>query len=198
MRPSRRDRENHIVFRLDHLFDLIRSPTSNAHAAAVAKHYLSDRASFNATAKHWAQAYAQAPAHKQKPVAGKVATDAELAGLSEAHVAAFTDMGFPRDKVVRRCVTCGTRSAEPVARGPDHLGTVMRDGRTENVCETGLTRLDFGVEEVELQGEQHEQHPRVDSESDGSISCGSEKSRLLMDVTGLGGVVQVTTSIGSR
>ncbi|RSH92662.1 hypothetical protein EHS25_008107 [Saitozyma podzolica] len=68
--------------------------------AEVAKHYLSDRASFNATAKHWAQAYAQAPAHKQKPVAGKVATDAELAGLSEAHVAAFTDMGFPRDKVI--------------------------------------------------------------------------------------------------
>jgi ubiquitin-conjugating enzyme (huntingtin interacting protein 2) len=78
---------------------------TNAHDAAVAKHYLSDRASFNATAKHWAQAYAQAPAHKQKPVAGKVATDAELAGLSEAHVAAFTDMGFPRDKVVRRCGT---------------------------------------------------------------------------------------------
>jgi hypothetical protein len=39
------------------------------------------------------------------------------------------------------------------------------------VCETGLTRLDFGVEEVELQGKQHEQHPRVDSESDGSFSA---------------------------
>jgi ubiquitin-conjugating enzyme (huntingtin interacting protein 2) len=68
----------------------------------VAKHFLSDRASFDATAKHWAQAYAQAPAHKQKQVPGKVATDAELAGLSEAHVVAFTDMGFPRNKVVRR------------------------------------------------------------------------------------------------
>jgi ubiquitin-conjugating enzyme (huntingtin interacting protein 2) len=67
---------------------------------AVAKHYLADRASFTATAKHWAQAYAQAPASKSKAMSGKVATDAEMAGLSETNVTAFVDMGFPRDKVV--------------------------------------------------------------------------------------------------
>jgi hypothetical protein len=106
------------------LLDLIRSSTCNAHDAAVAKHYLSDRASFNATAKHWAQAYAQAPAHKQKPVAGKVATDAALAGLSEAHVSAFTDMGFPRDKVVRRASMRNMRN--PVPRSS---WTFVRDGR---------------------------------------------------------------------
>jgi ubiquitin-conjugating enzyme (huntingtin interacting protein 2) len=50
----------------------------------VAKHYLTDRASFNKTAQHWAQ----------------VMTDAEQAGLSEASVVQFTEMGFPREKVV--------------------------------------------------------------------------------------------------
>jgi ubiquitin-conjugating enzyme (huntingtin interacting protein 2) len=68
---------------------------------SVAKHYLTDRASFNKTAKHWAQAYAQAPANKQSREAGKVMTDAEQAGLSEASVVQFTEMGFPREKVVR-------------------------------------------------------------------------------------------------
>jgi ubiquitin-conjugating enzyme (huntingtin interacting protein 2) len=75
----------------------------------VAKHYLTDRNSFNATARHWAQAYAQAPASKAKPVPGKVATDAEMAGLAESSVISFTDMGFPRDKVV------GVNNAGPVA-----------------------------------------------------------------------------------
>lgn len=71
--------------------------------AEVAKHYLSDRASFNATAKHWAQAYAQAPVNKQPGAGGaggKKVSDAEMAGLSEASVAQFTDMGFTREKVV--------------------------------------------------------------------------------------------------
>lgn len=66
----------------------------------VAKHFLSDRNSFNATAKHWAQAYAQAPANKVKRAEGKQMTDAEIAGLAEANVVQFADMGFPREKVV--------------------------------------------------------------------------------------------------
>ncbi|KIR67596.1 hypothetical protein I312_102207 [Cryptococcus bacillisporus CA1280] len=73
---------------------------SDPQDAQVAKHYLTDRNSFNDTAKHWAQAYAQAPAHKQQNARKKVATDAELAGLAEEHVVSFTDMGFPRDKVI--------------------------------------------------------------------------------------------------
>jgi ubiquitin-conjugating enzyme (huntingtin interacting protein 2) len=67
---------------------------------SVAKHYLSDRASFTATAKHWAQAYAQAPASKVKATSGRQATDAEMAGLAEANVVSFTDMGFERAKVI--------------------------------------------------------------------------------------------------
>lgn len=72
--------------------------------AEVAKHFLSDRASFTATAKHWAQAYAQAPVHKQGGAAAgatsRKVTDAEMAGLSESSVAQFVDMGFERAKVV--------------------------------------------------------------------------------------------------
>lgn len=83
------------------LQSLLNEPVPNdPQDAEVAKHYLSDRASFNATAKHWAQAYAQAPANKQIGKSGKQVTDAEMAGLSEASVQQFADMGFPRDKVV--------------------------------------------------------------------------------------------------
>lgn len=64
----------------------------------VAKHFLASRDSFNATARHWAQAYAQAPGKKS----GKdgAASDAELAGLSEESVSKFADMGFERPKVI--------------------------------------------------------------------------------------------------
>jgi ubiquitin-conjugating enzyme (huntingtin interacting protein 2) len=75
-------------------------PYKDSRWLAVAKHYLTDRASFAKTAKHWAQAYAQAPANKMQREAGKAMTDAEQAGLSEASVVQFTEMGFPRDKVV--------------------------------------------------------------------------------------------------
>lgn len=64
----------------------------------VAKHFLASRDSFNATARHWAQAYAQAPGKRS----GKdgAASDAELAGLSEESVSKFADMGFERPKVI--------------------------------------------------------------------------------------------------
>jgi len=75
----------------------------------VAKHYLSDRASFTNTAKHWAQAYAQAPVSKQPSATGRTATDAEMAGLAEANVASFVDMGFERPKVIAvlKKLNCG-------------------------------------------------------------------------------------------
>jgi len=86
---------------LETAFTSLRIGLRNAHSQLVAKHYLTDRKSFEATAKHWAQAYAQAPASKSKSAPGKQVTDAEMAGLSEASVQAFTDMGFERPKVVR-------------------------------------------------------------------------------------------------
>lgn len=87
------------------LQSLLNEPVPNdPQDAEVAKHYLSDRASFRATAKHWAQAYAQAPVHKLPggglEGVGRKVTDAEMAGLSEASVTQFVDMGFERPKVV--------------------------------------------------------------------------------------------------
>ncbi|KAL1410901.1 Ubiquitin-conjugating enzyme E2 1 [Vanrija pseudolonga] len=81
------------------LQSLLCSPEPNdPQDAEVAKHFLASRDSFNATAKHWAQSYAQAPATKRQ--SDKPATDAELAGLSEASVVKFTDMGFERATVI--------------------------------------------------------------------------------------------------
>lgn len=76
---------------------------------SVAKHFLTSRESFNATAKHWAQAYAQAPA-KRRAKDGN-ATDAEMAGLTEESVVKFTDMGFDRPTVV----SCRERAAAVVS-----------------------------------------------------------------------------------
>jgi ubiquitin-conjugating enzyme (huntingtin interacting protein 2) len=76
------------------------SDSSPADSTPVAKHFLTDRKSFESTAKHWAQAYAQAPANKVKRTEGKQMTDAEQAGLGESNVVQFAEMGFPRDKVV--------------------------------------------------------------------------------------------------
>ncbi|EJT45143.1 ubiquitin-conjugating enzyme e2-24 kda [Trichosporon asahii var. asahii CBS 8904] len=81
------------------LQSLLCSPEPNdPQDAEVAKHFLASRDSFNATARHWAQAYAQAPGKKS----GKdgAASDAELAGLSEESVSKFADMGFERPKVI--------------------------------------------------------------------------------------------------
>ncbi|GMK60033.1 hypothetical protein CspeluHIS016_0902500 [Cutaneotrichosporon spelunceum] len=80
------------------LQSLLCSPEPNdPQDAEVAKHFLSSRESFNATARHWAETYAQAPAAKL-PTGN--ASDAELAGLTEASVRKFTDMGFDRATVI--------------------------------------------------------------------------------------------------
>ncbi|KAK4686940.1 ubiquitin-conjugating enzyme (huntingtin interacting protein 2), partial [Tremellales sp. Uapishka_1] len=84
------------------LQSLLCSPEPNdPQDAEVAKHYLTSRESFNATARHWAQAYAQAPAGK-KATNGKggAATDAEMAGLEEEKVKVFEGMGFERAHVI--------------------------------------------------------------------------------------------------
>ncbi|WVQ71196.1 hypothetical protein IAR50_000721 [Cryptococcus sp. DSM 104548] len=95
--------------------------------AQVAKHYLTDRASFNDTAKHWAQAYAQAPAGKSRAGSaggGKNASDAELAGLTEENVSSFTDMGFPRDRVIQVLKSKNYRGNNV---NPTNYNTVLED-----------------------------------------------------------------------
>lgn len=72
-------------------------PTPSAPLLSVAKHYLTDRASFNETARYWAQAYAGAeggPGSKAKK--GSIA----LAGLDPIAVDRFIAMGFPEEQVV--------------------------------------------------------------------------------------------------
>lgn len=105
------------------LQSLLCSPEPNdPQDAEVAKHYSTSRASFDQTARYWAQIYAGAPAPKGKEAAGAdddvemgdvevakaVGTAAErddvaIAGLEKAHVDQFEGLGFERSKVVSTC-----------------------------------------------------------------------------------------------
>ena len=78
--------------------------------AEVAKHYMTSRASFDETARYWAQIYAGAPGkgNNGKAPEGVAAVRAEtprdevqMAGLEKAHVDQFEALGFERGKVVR-------------------------------------------------------------------------------------------------
>lgn len=102
------------------LQSLLCSPEPNdPQDAEVAKHYTTSRASFEQTARYWAQIYAGAPAPKGKAAAaagadvemadaevgkaaGKAAERDEvaMAGLEKAHVDQFEGLGFERSKVV--------------------------------------------------------------------------------------------------
>ncbi|KAN0063568.1 Ubiquitin-conjugating enzyme E2 1 [Thecaphora frezii] len=77
--------------------------------AEVAKHYMSDKADFEATAKYWTEIYAngsesarppETTAAGNKAVASKQEDPALVAGLKLEHVAQFVNMGFERDRVI--------------------------------------------------------------------------------------------------
>ncbi|KAJ3106110.1 hypothetical protein HDU96_008317 [Phlyctochytrium bullatum] len=59
--------------------------------AQVARHYLTDRAGFEATARQWTLTYAKADA----------GSAGEEAGLDQGAIKRICDMGFERDKVVK-------------------------------------------------------------------------------------------------
>ncbi|KAL5501884.1 UBC1 [Sanghuangporus vaninii] len=87
------------------LQSLLCSPEpSDPQDAEVAKHYTTSRASFEETARYWAQIYAGAPAkgNARKPAAGAGAVRDEIAiaGLEKAHVEQFESLGFERSKVI--------------------------------------------------------------------------------------------------
>lgn len=115
-----------------HLTRYLHRPTSTAIRAlalaltAVAKHFLSSRESFNATARHWAQTYAQAPARK-RPTGN--ASDAELAGLTEASVRKFTDMGFDRVTVIATLKRLNYRGNNITNINENTVGSVARVGK---------------------------------------------------------------------
>ena len=104
------------------LQSLLCSPEPNdPQDAEVAKHYMTSRASFDETARYWAQIYAGAPVPGgakggvgsptgSAPVGaedktGKRAHEIDdpiaLAGLEKAHVEQFEALGFERSQVVR-------------------------------------------------------------------------------------------------
>ncbi|KAH8831963.1 ubiquitin-conjugating enzyme/RWD-like protein [Flagelloscypha sp. PMI_526] len=85
------------------LQSLLCSPEPNdPQDAEVAKHYTTDRASFEETARYWTEIYAGAPATEAS--SSRKATsqldDVAAAGLNPAHVDQFTNMGFERPKVI--------------------------------------------------------------------------------------------------
>ncbi|WFD29414.1 E2 ubiquitin-conjugating enzyme [Malassezia sp. CBS 17886] len=77
------------------LRSLLCSPEpSDPQDAEVAKHYTSDVASYEQTARHWTHLYASRA--EQIPELDPV----RLAGLRAEHVGKFTDMGFEQARVV--------------------------------------------------------------------------------------------------
>jgi ubiquitin-conjugating enzyme (huntingtin interacting protein 2) len=94
--------------------------------AEVAKHYLSDRASFDATARYWAETFAGAPSKKNSQSANtpKIGSHlvlflagltgfidaASMYGLSPETVNRYVNMGFPRDRVIEKMRKLNIRS----------------------------------------------------------------------------------------
>lgn len=85
------------------LQSLLCSPEPNdPQDAEVAKHYMTSRASFDETARYWAQTYAGAPVKPGAKAAEPAPRDeVAMAGLERAHVDQFEALGFERSKVVR-------------------------------------------------------------------------------------------------
>ncbi|KAK9473731.1 ubiquitin-conjugating enzyme/RWD-like protein [Dipodascopsis tothii] len=76
------------------LQSLLNSPEpNNPQDAEVARHYLSDRAGFDSTARYWAKVYAG------KAAAADV-DPCDLYGIDRAAIAQFENMGFTKDAIV--------------------------------------------------------------------------------------------------
>ncbi|EPQ26265.1 uncharacterized protein PFL1_06200 [Pseudozyma flocculosa PF-1] len=92
------------------LRSLLCSPEpSDPQDAEVAKHYMSDKADFEKTARYWTEIYANGSESARPPEttsAGPKAASAKqedpalVAGLKLEHVAQFVNMGFERGQVI--------------------------------------------------------------------------------------------------
>ena len=107
------------------LQSLLCSPEPNdPQDAEVAKHYMTSRASFDETARYWAQIYASAPPKPGTKVAepsrtGTPRDEVAMAGLEKAHVDQFEALGFERGKVV--CLSCYFLAVFPCLTISDRL-----------------------------------------------------------------------------
>ena len=85
------------------LQSLLCSPEPNdPQDAEVAKHYMTSKSSFEATATYWTQIYAGGPGPKERKGKGVGLDEVAIAGLEKAHVDGFESLGFPRNKIVYR------------------------------------------------------------------------------------------------
>jgi len=106
------------------LQSLLCSPEpSDPQDAEVAKHYMTSRSSWEATARYWAHIYAGAPKKTEPAAVDKSSKSAELdeiamAGLERAHVDQFIALGFERAKVIDVLRRLNYRGAN-VAKIPD-------------------------------------------------------------------------------
>ncbi|WFD36344.1 E2 ubiquitin-conjugating enzyme [Malassezia cuniculi] len=91
------------------LRSLLCSPEPNdPQDAEVAKHYMTDQASYEETAREWTRTYAQANTN----TAGARGTDAaRLAGVSPELAAEYINMGFPEDAVLATLRRLNVRGA---------------------------------------------------------------------------------------
>lgn len=88
------------------LQSLFQSPEPNdPQDAEVAKHYLSDHAGFEKTAKYWTSIYANDQENSE-------ANDAKLYGIDEDTVKKFENMGFPRENVIEVLRRLGLKSID--------------------------------------------------------------------------------------
>ncbi|KAH3688287.1 hypothetical protein WICPIJ_000758 [Wickerhamomyces pijperi] len=97
------------------LQSLLQSPEpSDPQDAEVAKHYLSDLAGFQKTAKYWTEIYASADAGKKNggSDSSKDGDDAKLYGIDEATVGNFQNMGFDRAKIIEVLRRLGFKKVE--------------------------------------------------------------------------------------
>lgn len=82
------------------LRSLLCSPEPNdPQDAEVAKHYTSDFDSYERTARYWTDIFANRNADASAK-ASEHADEAQLAGLEPAHVEKFSNMGYPKSRVV--------------------------------------------------------------------------------------------------
>lgn len=89
------------------LQSLLQSPEPNdPQDAEVARHFLSDKPAFEATAREWTEKYAQ-----PDPSRAGAANADPAAGIDPAFIQSFEDMGFPREKVVATLLRMGLKSA---------------------------------------------------------------------------------------
>lgn len=104
------------------LQSLLQSPEPNdPQDAEVAKHFLSNKESFESTARYWTKLYAS-----DSENAAQV-SDSALYGIDDAIVSQFENMGFPRDKTIEVLRRMGIKTFNGVSNKGDLENKVLEE-----------------------------------------------------------------------